>query len=49
MFPDKDDIRYLDVEDDSDEELGLKFEDNDWEQYIAYVQSNATDTKRNKL
>ncbi|KAI7850621.1 hypothetical protein BDC45DRAFT_518069 [Circinella umbellata] len=34
MFPDKDDIRYLDVEDDSDEELGLKFEDNDWEQYI---------------
>ncbi|KAI8140299.1 hypothetical protein BJV82DRAFT_671729 [Fennellomyces sp. T-0311] len=35
MFPDKEDIRYLDVAEDSDEELGLKFEDNDWEQYLS--------------
>ncbi|KAI9484564.1 hypothetical protein BDB00DRAFT_854740 [Zychaea mexicana] len=35
MFPDKEDIRYLDVTEDSDEEYGLKFEDQDWEQYLA--------------
>jgi hypothetical protein len=35
MFPnEEEDITYLDVEEDSDEETGLKFEDSDWEQYL---------------
>lgn len=35
MFPNnEEDITYLDVEEDSDEETGLKFEDQDWEQYL---------------
>ncbi|KAF1803269.1 hypothetical protein FB192DRAFT_1075853 [Mucor lusitanicus] len=35
MFPNnEEDITYLDVEEDSDEEAGLKFEDQDWEQYL---------------
>ncbi|KAI8645616.1 hypothetical protein BD408DRAFT_360915 [Parasitella parasitica] len=35
MFPNnEEDITYLDVEEDSDEETGLKFEDQNWEQYL---------------
>jgi hypothetical protein len=35
MFPNnEEDITYLDVEEDSDEPSGLKFEDQDWEQYL---------------
>ncbi|GAA5795183.1 hypothetical protein HPULCUR_000537 [Helicostylum pulchrum] len=35
MFPNnEEDITYLDVEEDSDEPTGLKFEDQDWEQYL---------------
>lgn len=35
MFPNNlEDITYLDVEEDSDEPTGLKFEDQDWEDYL---------------
>ncbi|CEP15135.1 hypothetical protein [Parasitella parasitica] len=35
MFPNnEEDITYLDVEEDSDEETGLKFEDQGWERYL---------------
>ncbi|KAI7885791.1 hypothetical protein K492DRAFT_123348 [Lichtheimia hyalospora FSU 10163] len=34
MFPEKEDVRYVDVTEDSDEELGIKFEDQDWEHYL---------------
>lgn len=38
MFPNnEEDITYLDVEEDSDEETGLKFEDQNWEQYLPQV------------
>jgi hypothetical protein len=38
MFPNnEEDITSLDVEEDSDEETGLKFEDQDWEQSLPYV------------
>lgn len=35
MFPNnQEDIVYLDVEENSDEPTGLKFEDQDWDQYL---------------
>lgn len=38
MFPGSDeDIKYLDVAEDSEEEFGFKFEDQDWEQYLPFV------------
>lgn len=38
MFPNnEEDITTLDVEEDSDEETGVKFEDQDWEQSLPYI------------
>ncbi|KAL1926772.1 hypothetical protein VTP01DRAFT_5418 [Rhizomucor pusillus] len=35
MFPGKEDIQNLDVAEDSEDELGVKFEDRDWENHIS--------------
>lgn len=40
MFPGKEDIQNLDVAEDSEDELGVKFEDRDWENHISYVSNN---------
>jgi hypothetical protein len=38
LLPDADeDVAVLDVEEDSDQPYGIKFEDQDWDQFLPFV------------